>query len=164
LCFPCTFVRACYAIESINNSKIDTKRKAKNPIKAHGWNHHTEDKREGQREAKRWAASKNQRREIPAKPLTTGYPPVEAHVQLLPQARGAYFRNILFHRLYLKVPSPGPYQLRTLPTSHKTSLFSGSSPEIGSPASPHWGRGLRLQFESAAYWVSQTGPGGLCEP
>jgi hypothetical protein len=41
LCFPCTSVRACYAIESINHSKIDTKRKAKNPVKAHGWTHMT---------------------------------------------------------------------------------------------------------------------------
>jgi uncharacterized protein YlaI len=53
LCFPCTFVRACYAIESIDHCKIDTKRKAKNPIKAHGWNHHNEDKMEGQRKAKK---------------------------------------------------------------------------------------------------------------
>jgi hypothetical protein len=33
----------------INSSWQDSKRKAKNPIKAHGGNHHTEDKREGQK-------------------------------------------------------------------------------------------------------------------
>jgi len=68
------FVLSLYFCKSLH-SKIDTKRKAKNPIKAHGWNHHTEDKREGQRKAKRCAAIKNQRREIPDKPLRTGYPP-----------------------------------------------------------------------------------------
>jgi hypothetical protein len=39
------------------------KNRQKNPRKADGWNHHMEDKREGQRKAKRRAACKNQRRE-----------------------------------------------------------------------------------------------------
>ncbi len=33
--------------------------------------------------------------------LLHGHPKVKAHAWLLPQARAAYFRNILFHRLYL---------------------------------------------------------------
>jgi hypothetical protein len=36
---------------------------AKNPIKINGWNHHREDRREGQRKAKRHTAHRNQRRE-----------------------------------------------------------------------------------------------------
>jgi hypothetical protein len=43
---------------------------------------------------------------------------VEAHAPLLPQAKAAYFKHTLFHRLYLKVVAI------TFPTSHKTSLFS----------------------------------------
>ncbi len=50
--------------------------------------------------------------------LEQGTPQVEAHARLLPQAKAAYFRNTLFHRLYLKVIAI------TFPTSHKTSLFS----------------------------------------
>jgi len=50
--------------------------------------------------------------------LEQGTPEVEAHARLLPQAKAAYFRNTLFHRLYLKVIAI------TFPTSHKTSLFS----------------------------------------
>jgi hypothetical protein len=42
------------------------KNRQKNPIKADGWNHHMEDKREGQRKAKTCAARKNQRRERPS--------------------------------------------------------------------------------------------------
>jgi hypothetical protein len=36
---------------------------AKNPIKINGWNHHREDRREGQRKAKTHTAHRNQRRE-----------------------------------------------------------------------------------------------------
>jgi hypothetical protein len=36
---------------------------AKNPIKADDWNHHTEDKREGQKRTERGTTIKNQRRE-----------------------------------------------------------------------------------------------------
>jgi hypothetical protein len=86
-------------------ARLIPKGKQKYTIKAHGWNHHTEDKKGRPKKGqKRYTASRNQRREIPAKPLRNRVPtppPVEAHVQLLPQARGAYFRNILFHRLYL---------------------------------------------------------------
>jgi hypothetical protein len=50
--------------------------------------------------------------------LEQGTPQVEAHALHPPQAKAAYFRNMLFDRLYLKVVAI------TFPTSHKTSLFS----------------------------------------
>jgi hypothetical protein len=37
--------------------------RVKYPIKINGWNNHTEDKREGERKAKRHTAHRNQRRE-----------------------------------------------------------------------------------------------------
>jgi len=40
-------------------------------------------------------------------------------------------------------------------------IITGSCIEIGDVASPHWWRDHRLQPIFAAYWVGQTGAGGL---
>jgi hypothetical protein len=44
-----------------------------------------------------------------------------------------------------------------------TEPKNGSSLEIGSVASPHWWRGLRLQPVSAVFWVGQTGAWGYAD-
>jgi hypothetical protein len=47
----------------VNNCRIFFGGGSKNPIKIDGQNHHTKDKREDQRKAKRHTTHKNQRRE-----------------------------------------------------------------------------------------------------